>query len=280
MKKITLLFAALALVGSAFSQEALTNKKGQAILPTEGDCALGFNALPILNYMGNALNGTDGTNFVNNGSFFVNSDNMIYAKYMASDNMAYRIRLRVRNNNTTRKNYVIENGAFSQDTTVEDSWNNNDQLIGFSAGFEKRRGSGRIVGVYGVELGYSTASTRDKYTYGNAMDDTYNTPLTTTDFNFGSAQFVAARTLDVKWGRTHNIGLQGFAGVEYFFAPKIALTGEFTWGVSYTTRGDSEVTTELYTTERTTTKTTTAGLNSLGIDTGNYGGAIGLLSYF
>lgn len=280
MKKFALVCAFMAATVFAIGQETLTSKKCTPIKPEAGDFALGFNALPILNYVGNTFNGSFG-NTVNNSSFFVNGDNMLYGKYMTTDDMAYRVRLRIRSQSTTMRNYVAENGTIGNDTTVEDRYRSSNNYWGIGFGLERRRGKGRVVGVYGAELGYSTWATREKFTYGNQMDTVYTAPLSTVDFATGAAAATGTRTIERFTGRTHAISLAGFAGVEYFFAPKVALTGEFTWGLTFASTSDSYETLQLSGTDGPTeVKNESAGTNQFTLDTGNYGGAIGLLFYF
>lgn len=280
MKKLSIVCALALCSVLAFGQdEAMTSKKGMPIQPEADDYGLGFNAVPMLNYLGNALNGTSG-NSINNSSYFVNSDNMIYGKKMNGTNSAYRMRLRVRNNNTNWKNSVVKNGTNSPDSLVEDKLNRNDQLIGLGFGVEKRRGKGRVVGVYGAEASYMTASVRDTYTYGNTMGGQFIAPRTTTDFISGQAADLSNRAVDIKYGRSHSIGVNAFAGVEYFIASKVALGGEFTWGVAYTMTGESTSEREVYTNDVEMKTTTNAGGSAITLDTGNYGGAISVLFYF
>ncbi len=280
MKKLSMICAlAFCSVLACGQDGGLTSKKGMPIQPEADEYGLGFNAVPVLNYLGNALNGNAG-NSINNSSYFVNSDNMLYGKKMVDANTAYRMRLRVRNNNTTWKNNVVMNGAISADSTVEDKWNRNDQLIGVGFGMEKRRGKGRVVGVYGVEAAYMTASLHDKYTFGNQMGGQFVAPMTTSDFFSGTSAVSSSRATDVKWGRSHSIGANLFAGVEYFIASKVALGGEFTWGAAYTVTTKNSTEREVYTNDVETQTTTNAGSSGVTLDTGNYGGAISVLFYF
>lgn len=65
MKKVLLVFAALTISLSLLAQEETTpvensdillSKKGNVILPQAGDIALGFNAIPLLDYALNFAN--------------------------------------------------------------------------------------------------------------------------------------------------------------------------------------------------------------------------------
>ena len=58
-------------------------------------------------------------------------------------------------------------------------------------------------------------------------------------------------------------GLRGFAGVEYFFAPKISVAAEFGWGFGMVTNPRGSVTTETWDAVNSTADVTeTAGANS------------------
>ena len=77
---------------------------------------------------------------------------------------------------------------------------------------------------------------------------------------------------EVKAGSTFRLDLGGFAGVEYFFAPKISLGAEIQWTIRLTTEGNGETTTEEWDATATTpavktTTTETAGGSSFGFDT-------------
>ncbi len=86
---------------------------------------------------------------------------------------------------------------------------------------------------------------------------------------------------------TFGIGVRGFVGVEYFFAPKISIGGEFGWGINFlsTAKGSSE--TEVWDgTGVKTTETESAGDSQFHVDTDNLAGvdnldgSINLLFYF
>ena len=82
---------------------------------------------------------------------------------------------------------------------------------------------------------------------------------------------------EMKEGGSFGIGVRGFIGAEYFFAPKMSLSGEFGWGISLNSQGDGEYTTS----GGGQSNTTKYGKNSsFGIDTDNVGGNISLNMYF
>ena len=264
---------------SSSEKKELVSEKGVQIRPEAGEIGIGFNAVPLFNYVGNTFNGNPGNNILNN-SYFVNSDNMIYGKYFMEDDQAIRVRFRFRDISTKYKNLVVEDLQIDPQVKVEDTYVRFDQLFGVSLGLEKRRGQGRVQGIYGAEFSYTTGVVKDKYSYGNAMGGQNIAPNTTSSFFTGTSTNSSSRITDVNYGRSHSFGLNGFVGIEYFFAPKMAISGEYTWGVGYTLIGETSTTTEKYTNQVEVITDTNNGLRSFSLDTGNHGGAISLLFYF
>lgn len=284
MKKIMLICAILVGCLLGYTQEDegaadLVSKKGVKIKPVAGEIGLGFNAVPIFNYFGNFFNGNLGNDILNN-SYFVNSDNMIYVKYFLEDDMAVRLRARIRDIKTTNMNMVVEQGQSDPEVKVEDRWARNDQLFALNAGVQLSRGKGRVQGIYGVELFWETSKMADRFTWGNEMVTPHIAPETTTDFFTGASANLSDRILSQNFGRTHTFGIDGFLGVEYFFAPKVSISGEFTWGVARTLAGDTETVSQKYTDKVEEITVSNAGARVFTMDTGNYGGAICLMFYF
>ena len=91
MKKIATLVMALCIFTFASAQEesesdAMVSKKGFVILPEAGDYALGFNAVPALNFALNAVNvfGNVGAT-AGNPTFVTGNANVIVGKYYVSE---------------------------------------------------------------------------------------------------------------------------------------------------------------------------------------------------
>jgi len=276
MKKSTVLVAALALTAtSAFAQ--LTNKNGEAYLPESGDYAIGIDAYPVLNYFGNALNGTSGNspfgwNYTNTPS------NMITGKMFTSETSAYRAILRIGFGSAKEGNYVTKNGTISTPPEmVMDEIKASYNFIGLGGGMEWRRGKGRLQGYYGAMAMFVMAGGKTAYTYGNTIDATYMTPVSTdwttplVGGGYASAP-AASRTVSSKAGSTMGFGLRGFVGAEYFILPKLSIGGEFGWGLMFSKTGEGESVTESWdganNNVRSTT-TTVAGSSSFGFDTDN-----------
>ena len=58
------------------------------------------------------------------------------------------------------------------------------------------------------------------------------------------------------------MSLGGFAGIEYFFAPKMSLGAEVQWGINVSSTGAGETTSELFDGTNTTTTTAETGSSS------------------
>lgn len=281
MKKMTILFIALGLFAYAQAQEdegEFVSKKGINILPEKGDIALGINGIPIIRYFGNIFNGTAN----NTASFnFVDGTNAIYFKYFLTETSAIRVKLRIGTGTITDREYV------SKDTLPWDATNKVEDIRKVSAsnynldiGYEIRRGHGRVQGFYGGQFSVFATSGKTTYEYGNA----YSADVTNPNFtNFGTNVGNKGRIIEQKQGNGLGFGLGGFLGVEYFFAPKISVGGEFGWGLAYARTADGTVTEEFFDANNSaigeeTTKT--GGGNAWRIDTDNAFGAIYLMFHF
>lgn len=256
MKK-TLVVIALAFgAANGFAQD-LTSKKGEPILPEAGDWAIGVDANPFLQYVGNFF-GKSTTNSA--PSFlFPNGVQVITGKYFVDAQTAYRMGLRIGLNNDTQRQMVGDRTATSNTTfpqpiaMTENSWKHSTTSVGLSAGIEKRKGKTRLQGYYGGELGIYLSTSKDKFEYGNSLNPG-GTPPVSVDINndefFGAnntdnnpgIQGIdgnGARVIERKNGTTFSFGVRGFVGVEYFILPKISLGGEFGWGLGLTSMGKS-----------------------------------------
>lgn len=285
MKKITLTLTVLMAFAIFVNAQTTTtptattplvSKKGYAILPQAGDYAIGIDAVPMLQYVGNVFNGTAN----NTAAFKFKEGQSIYLKSFIDDKTAYRAKIRIGWDTKKNKELILKNGATEADQTVEDMQKIavKNILIGF--GKEYRRGYGRLQGFYGFEGALSYGANKTIYEYGNDYTSIYPAPAST---NFGTNKIGTSRVLTEKAGSVLGIGLRGFVGVEYFVAPKISLGGEFGWGLLYqrTGTGEKEVESMNFGSGQSETTTTeVAGGSSLVIDTDNMTGCIYLLFHF
>ena len=240
MKKSFLTVALILGSATTFSQE-------KQYLPEAGDWAIGIDAAPLLNYFGNFIGG-NGLNTAPTWGY-PTWNQTISGKYFVTKDMAYRASIRLGFGSEKGSEMIGKDGAAAPTypnlpTTVEDSYKAGGSSIGLAGGLEMRKGSGRLIGFYGAELGLNFASNNSSYTYGNAMTIT---GATSTDFGsnietdtYGNA----ARVTESKSGMSTTIGLRGFIGAEYFILPKMSIGGEFGWGLGLQSDGASSMSME------------------------------------
>jgi hypothetical protein len=240
MKKKMLFVAALFAASTTFGQ--FTSKNGHEVLPEEGDIALGFDAVPVLNFGLNMINIMNNTGQQAQHPGYVSGYNqVIVGKYFLSSEMAVRARLGINTFNSSTKTFgdnpltptAAANGT-AENILLQTS-NVASRGVFIGAGVEMRRGHNRLQGYYGGELflGFSSMSAKNSY------EIEYNgTAVDSAGLSSG-----ASRVLSTSTGTSVTFGLRGFAGVEYFFAPKISVGAEFGWGFGMTTspRGKNEV---------------------------------------
>jgi hypothetical protein len=280
MKKLFVVFFLMAAgVCSVNAQDATTtaasgpimSKRGFPILPQGGDWGISFNAIPVLNFVGNIFS-SSGTNTI---SAAFPSTQVITGRKFIDDNTAYRAQVRFDLGTKTNNFNVRDDVAFAADptstATVEDKQSVKNSNISIGGGIEKRKGTGRVQGIYGamamINFGRGASGGTNKYTYGNSFSSADPNP-TTHNFNTNTTSAVASRTTKSTTANGFGIGIVGFIGAEYFIAPKLSLGAEFQWGPSFQSNGKSTVETESWTgTATKTTTTTTAGNTSLGFGT-------------
>jgi hypothetical protein len=261
MKK-TILFVAMALgLSTAFAQD-LTSKKGEKYLPESGDWAIGADATPFLDYVGNFF-GKTGPN-VSPTMSFANGGMMLQGKMFKDDKTAYRVGLRIGFGSLTTHNAITSLGdslGLAKDISTS------EMNIGLSAGLEKRKGAGRLQGFYGAEAGLAFGG-------GGTVTNTYAMELNSARNAAGGGPLVASRTAETVTGSVFMFGIRGFAGVEYFVLPKISIAGEFGWGLSFATTGDDTKTDDSVSGTpgalvAKSTTTTTEGPSAFVLDTDN-----------
>lgn len=272
MKKSTI-FVALAFCATSVVAQDLTSKKGEPILPEAGDWALVIDAKPVLQYAGGFLSNAGATPFTWN---FPNSMMTITGKMFIDEKTAYRAKIRI--GFGSDKDVVLVNDVTSTTNPVaqvEDVRKSSYNAIALGAGMEWRRGKTRLQGFYGGEALISFMGGKTTYEYGNALSSTN----TVNSSQFGQNSGL----LEDKQGSTFGIGLRGFIGAEYFIFPKMSIGGEFGWGLTISSTGEGEATSEAYDSANnsvTTTTTATAGGSNFALDTDNMGGMITLGLHF
>jgi hypothetical protein len=275
MKKTLLISMMLFMMIASIHAQVKTSKNGIPVLPQAGDYALGINAVPVLQYLGNMFNNTAGNTIAFN---FIDNNNFIFGKYFVTDLMAYRIGLRIGHTSVTNGQHIVDDLDVTK--WVLDKHTNVRSNVILGLGIEKRKGVHRIQGIYGVDAMLGINAVSHSYTYGNEITGTNTNPGTT---NFGNNLFFGARSIKQKEGFGFGIGARGFVGVEYFILPKLSLGGEFGWGFQVGIRGTGMNTlqawnfTDLKVEEREVPNGKGSVIN---IDTDNANGTIKLMFHF
>ena len=288
MKKSILAVAVVLGSTSLFAQD-LTSKKGEAFLPEAGDWALSIDATPFLNYFGNFIGG-NGLNTAPSFNYLT-ANNMITGKYFVDAETAYRASLRIGFGSTKGEMEVADRSSITAPVfpgtvpaMVTNSYKSGTTNIGLSVGLEKRRGFGRLQGVYGAELGFMIASSKSTFEYGNALNQSTtggNVSVDAADDMLGGANAGtdvfgnASRITESKSGTSFGLGLRGFIGAEYFVLPRLAVGGEFGWGLALNANGtgstsmESEGINSAGNEEMLSSTADVANGSSFGIDTDN-----------
>lgn len=281
MKKIlSILIAAGLAVLSVSAQE--TEKK--QYLPEEGDWAIGFDASPVLKYVGNLFNGNTNNTLEAVGgdpvlpmgdTAFDNPTVSLMGKYMLTDELAVRANIGVRLNNDNTATYVADDKATLLDPLSEakvvDYKNTRTTEVYLTAGAEYRVGKKRVQGVFGGGILFGLDKQLATYTYGNELtpinNDGYR-PLK--EFSAGPTSYYA--------------GLVGSAGVEFFVAPKISLGAEVNLVAAYRFKQQTYTISEGYNTSTEVIEQKTDLVNppvaSFSLGTQNLGGSLYLAFYF
>ncbi len=282
--QFALVFITLFTTVSMFAQQgdaAFVSKKGTPILPETGDYSIGIDATPFFRYFGNFLNGTAGNTAPTFGYTAANPL-IISGKKMIDANTAYRGMFRIGFSNDKYNEYVNDDANTTATTTwVTDSKSTTAMNVALGVGLEKRRGKGRLQGIYGAQAMLAFSTLKNKYTYGNTMSTTTPTP-TSYDWTMGTSAPAAYRGISAKQGTGIGFAVQGFVGAEYFFAPKFSVSGELLYGFGFVKIGEGAVETEGMNTAGTAIETVTTNTGSeshFGLDTG-VSGVLNLNFYF
>jgi len=260
MKKLFIIFALAFAFASASAQE-MTSKKGFPILPETGDWSIGFDAVPVFEYFGNLANGNQHNTI---SASWTDRVHTITGKIIRPNDIAWRGSLRI-GFGSVSFNQLVPNAA-TPALLVNDETKISYDTIALSFGIQKYRGKGRVKGYYGAEFGILLAGLDTTFSYGNAIT-AYNVSV--------------SRVTEDKTGSTFGIGLRGFIGVEYFFAPKMSIGAEYGWGFALASIGEGERTVNNWDgATETTVKGKSGSASEFAIDTDNAGGSIMLSFYF
>jgi hypothetical protein len=288
--KILLTIFTLFIGIAAFAQPV--SKKGEYYLPRQGDWAVGIDASPVLEYIGNIF--SDGFN-PSPEAAFTNTNFAIVGKKFKRDDLAYRAGLRLGVLADSYRAFSLEFSQEATNTTVEDTYNRTFSNVYASLGIEKRKGSTRIQGFYGVEgiMGFGTE--KHTFDYGNGIT-AQNTNPTRSEWEIlfqndpieqTTLTEVGGFITEYKKGTTFNIGARAFIGAEIFLFPKWSIGFEYGFGAGYTYTGNSSIISEQWTVpaggsneQFVTTIADEGGSGSFRLDTDNSGGAVFMFFYF
>lgn len=264
MKKSIAVVAMAFGVTSAFAQD-LTDKKGRLIMPEAKDWSISVDATPFIDFAADLVHiGAAGTKGSPNFTSLNGSNYSLTGKYFKNSTTAYRAIVSLNNTKNTDVQFLnkLSTAAVAQTwpntlnpDQVKDVQRTRDWHVGLGAGIEKRKGTKyRLQGYYGADASIILAGGGESYKYGNdvvanAVATSVNDDdLTKYTHNFGANVSTAAshdeRTLSVRNGKTIAIGVRGFVGVEYFFASKMSIGGEFGWGLGWSRTGRGRTTIE------------------------------------
>lgn len=202
------------------------NKRGNYILPKAGDFAIGVSVNPFASYLGNMFNGSDD----NDAPWLIGQNYELTGKYFLRDNRAIRFSVDFGFYRNEMMDFVPDQARLITEPevinpTVADRRFEKYNYFSVSAGYEFRRGYGRLQAFWGGEAYFAIDKNTGTAKYGNAMTDINQTPATSNFNGDGSWNYVGERMLSYK-DTYFTFGAKAFIGVEYFIAPKISLGAE------------------------------------------------------
>jgi len=301
-KNIIIIACVLLSLGRVAAQDAGDANKTIAspitkqYLPKKGDLAIGIDAIPMLEFLGNSLNGygTNGSRntigavggSVINLDFAPKPDVSIMGKYFFKDNMAFRVNLGLLSNNSFQRAYVASDVLTVTDPlssqNVIDCVNNQNSGGSLAVGLERRVGKSRIQGVFSADLLLAYQTSKIDYNYGNKLTTLNTKPSASTILPALDAS--GYRTIEKYNGNNYYTGGMLNVGVEYFICPKLAIGSEVNLMVYYKFGSSTYEEREglnLYTNElETRSVLTSPGNNKLAFGTGNFASKLYLIFYF
>ena len=241
LMKRQLLLCALCVTfsASAFAQTTtMTSKNGHEILPQAGDWAISMDGIPVVNFALNAINFNNNTGQTAQHPGYVSGFNQVLVgKYYNTAEQAYRVRLAINSTNTKTTTFFDDPFDTSSDPAeLEDATSTRSTNVVIGVGMENRRGHNRLQGFYGAEALLALSGGGSKNTYGHVWNSAA--------FNDGEIANGDSRMLSSSNGLGFGLGARGFAGIEYFCAPKISLGAEFGWALGIYTQGRGGVESE------------------------------------
>jgi hypothetical protein len=218
-------------------------KNGHELLPKQGDFGLSIEATPFLQYLGNMFSQSGNPYVPTFGNWGISG------QYFLEDDRSIRGTLSFDFGSDITKATVQDDYAASQPgyqglgesgQTVIDVEKYNTNFIELRADYLFHRGYHRLQAYYGGGIGVDFSSDKIKYDYANPITESNPIPSIGVGYYDGHN----ARPTEMKTGNTFGLSVNGVVGVEYFFAPKMSIGGEFNLGLRFSNRWQGEQTTE------------------------------------
>jgi hypothetical protein len=209
----------------------------------QGMWALGFNAVPVLNFGLNVVNvfantGQDATGMLTSPTGL---NQTLFARYYLRDDLALRASVQLIASDATTVTYyedprdVVDPEVEAGDRTeVQDTTTTSSSNVVLGGGIEKRHSFGRFEGFYGAEAFLGFGGSKTSTDYGWKFSDRGN----------NAAEQLAGRTLINDGGTSIGLGARGFAGIEYFVLPELSISAEYGLGGSYSISPNGVIVTE------------------------------------
>lgn len=296
MKKIIAIILSACLFPAMLWAE---DKEQKQYLPEEGDWALGIDVVPILKYIGNAFNGTDGSNGLDHvggtpftSGKFGNQGLMptvsVMGKYMLTDEWALRANVGLMISSANDKAYSTDDKALAEnpfsEAKVVDGARYARNGMSMLLGAEYRKGSRRIQGVFGAGLLFAFQNSKETYSWGNALTEINQSPTSHTFPNMPTLPSGYRALTQNEAGSDFYLGVTGSAGIEWFVAPKIALGAEVNLSLYYIFGTQTYVESEGYNATLGKVETRTdlyaPGSNGIYFGTESLGGSLYMTFYF
>lgn len=290
MKKILLTSFVVLSISGLVAQPI--SKKGEPYLPEADDWAVGIDAMPFFDYLGNFF--SEAENSAPNADF-ENNEYAIRLKKFKTEDFAYRIGGRLNVFVDSYRSFSPEFSTEPTNTTVEDKYTRTFTNFYASLGIEKRKGTTRVQGFYGVEGVLGIGTENHKFEYGNDITQENTTPdrseyilkFEDNPEEVSNITEVGGFITEYKVGTTFSIGARAFVGAEVFVFPKWSVGFEYGFSAGYFYTGNSEVTSEQWTIptggtaeQYVTTVENEGGTSTFKIDNDNSGGALFMTFYF
>ena len=192
----------------------LMAQEGNSVLPQKGDWAVSINAAPVLQYVGQLFNGTNGNAVINRfgGQPYLNNDVTtgnfgvinplvsVSAKYLLTDDIALRLNAGWLYTYDDDKFYVQDDAARLENPIstkrLIDTRIVRGNGVSLMFGAERRVGKKNIQGVFGGGVLYANQVGTRKFMYGNIMNQDNQSPSIAVGGATVPAGFSSARVLE------------------------------------------------------------------------------------